>query len=1125
MHVKIRRKKEKARFLMWVVIVASALVFSQILFSRYIGHSSVSSQSGTITELEVVDKFPTVSWSGVYGVAVRLSGFTELLNLNVTPAAVTRKDLFFDCIKDGTDREVYISLRNDLSFNDTITAGVASMLDDHMGKNYNATDSANNSFIDRINISIGFTEITDVPATYTYKFSGDNSVFAMGVLNFSGDLVIVALIKDIQEGFAPSTSINFQALLPMRLNKSTEVFYFYTDPNDECPAGQLGTAVNASLYGFVTDVIDGSYLNGTKVTVAGSSEFSNLSGFYNVTFQVFPGTYNIIGQKDGYQIYVNETTITFNQSSIRHDIRMNRTALGVNLTVAVQVSGTVTDTSDNELENVSVSLVTSTSTTNSLGVYNLSVVALPGEHYIIAVKTGYDNFVGRIHLNESAPNITYDITMRKATIGDFTTGPFTQESVREEKKVTVETILEITKKLELDYTLLTKEIRKKVRQNTFIDDYISIYNFRETPLTVVFSVPPELQKIMDLEKNTLTIEPDTEGKLSYRVYGLADIGSYNGTIQLSGDINDKILTNIQIVSNKLPIELLLLDLEVLDDIITTSEPLRYRIGMQNLLVGQGYKVELRHTLSDLNDTEIFITDRDDIEILTSYNLIKNLRLSENISDGDYVLRVDAAYLNLSSTVSRRVRIVRPFYLLAIAGIPLWIYMLVLGGLVTLLFAGYMYKEVRDRKKRYRLAVDFDQLPQPGPRSLFIGKIAETNVKAYMDMDRLTTHCIIAGATGRGKSISAQVIIEEALLKGTAVIVVDPTAQWSGMLRKCIDKKMLSHYPKFDLKPKDATAFNGNVKQVLNARQIIDLKKLAKPGEITILAVNRIDPKDIDLFVANLIREIFHSNPQEAPQLKMMLVFDEVHRLLPRFGGSGEGFIQVERACREFRKWGMGVMLISQVLSDFVGEIKANINTEVQTRTVDEGDLNRISTKYGDEVLKSLVKADIGVAMVQNAEYNKGKPYFVAFRPILHNTQRLTDDVLEQYNKYNDIIDDVGDQIEQLEKDGVDVFDLKLELKLALDKVKSGNFNIASIYLDGLKPRLEANWAKLGKKPKPREVRLVDEGAIKAELEKAKAERMKGEKKAGPEKKAVEEKTGIPKKPKEKPGAEKTKKAK
>ena len=45
------------------------------------------------------------------------------------------------------------------------------------------------------------------------------------------------------------------------------------------------------------------------------------------------------------------------------------------------------------------------------------------------------------------------------------------------------------------------------------------------------------------------------------------------------------------------------------------------------------------------------------------------------------------------------------------------------------------------------------------------------------------------------------------------------------------------------------------------------------------------------------------------------------------------------------------MLVSQVLSDFMGEIKANINTEIQMRTRDEGDLNRIKMQYGEEFIQ------------------------------------------------------------------------------------------------------------------------------------------------------------------------------
>jgi len=79
---------------------------------------------------------------------------------------------------------------------------------------------------------------------------------------------------------------------------------------------------------------------------------------------------------------------------------------------------------------------------------------------------------------------------------------------------------------------------------------------------------------------------------------------------------------------------------------------------------------------------------------------------------------------------------------------------------------------------------------------------------------------------------------------------------------------------------------------------------------------------------------------------------------------------------------------------FVGEIKANINTELQMRTRDESDLNRLKTKYGEEFLQSLIKASVGVGMFVNPAYNRGKPYFINFRPLLHNTRRLTDDILE-----------------------------------------------------------------------------------------------------------------------------------
>ena len=132
-------------------------------------------------------------------------------------------------------------------------------------------------------------------------------------------------------------------------------------------------------------------------------------------------------------------------------------------------------------------------------------------------------------------------------------------------------------------------------------------------------------------------------------------------------------------------------------------------------------------------------------------------------------------------------------------------------------------------------------------------------------------------------------------------------------------------------------------------------------------------------------------------------------------------------------------------------------------------------------------------MFVNPAYNNARPCFINFRPILHNTRRLSDEELDKYNSYNEIVEDLEYQVDQLELEKVDTFDLKMELKLVKDKVMAGNFTIVEIYLEGLRPRVEKQWEKLGKKPKKREIQLVAESEIKASIEEAKKDRAKWEK--------------------------------
>ncbi len=322
------------------------------------------------------------------------------------------------------------------------------------------------------------------------------------------------------------------------------------------------------------------------------------------------------------------------------------------------------------------------------------------------------------------------------------------------------------------------------------------------------------------------------------------------------------------------------------------------------------------------------------------------------------------------------------------------------------------------------------------------------------MDKLQTHSIAAGGTGSGKSVSAQVVAEELLKRNVPVIVFDPTAQWTGYIRPNKDKQMLALYPKFGMKPEDVKGYKTNVIPVIDPGFIIDLKKYLIPGEMTVFVMNKLPPADLDRFVKHSIQAVFDSRPLESKELKLLIIYDEIHRLLPKYGGKG-AYAQLERGYREFRKWGIGMFMISQVLLDFKGAVRANIANEIQLRTKYEGDIGRVKTKYGNEYASKVTKLTIGTGLVQNPEYNDGKPWFIAFRPLLHSTFALTEEEMAQITAIQQKVEAAKAQIQQIKASGVDTYDVELELKIATDKLKQGMFKMSETYLESVGARLKS----------------------------------------------------------------------
>jgi Helicase HerA, central domain len=327
-----------------------------------------------------------------------------------------------------------------------------------------------------------------------------------------------------------------------------------------------------------------------------------------------------------------------------------------------------------------------------------------------------------------------------------------------------------------------------------------------------------------------------------------------------------------------------------------------------------------------------------------------------------------------------------------------------------------YLDQKLSRARYVFPLDYSKLPVEGENAFWLGRVAETDRRAWFDPDDLVTHVLVAGSTGSGKSVSASVMVEEALLHKVPVVIFDPTAQWTGFVRPCKDRNLLDKYKDFGMVEDDAKPFKGMIFEVTDPHLKIDFKKFMNPGEVTVFTLNRLKPGEYDQAVQAIVSTIFEQGWEESPSLRLLLVFDEVHRLLEKYGGSG-GYVSLEKACREFRKWGIGLIMASQVSTDFKEAVQGNILTEIQMNTKSIEDIKKMEEKYGAEFARRISRQAVGVGMVQHPKYNDGKPWFVNFRPTMHSPHKILDAELDAYKKFASQLEGIEAAIAALKASG------------------------------------------------------------------------------------------------------------
>jgi len=316
--------------------------------------------------------------------------------------------------------------------------------------------------------------------------------------------------------------------------------------------------------------------------------------------------------------------------------------------------------------------------------------------------------------------------------------------------------------------------------------------------------------------------------------------------------------------------------QALDKKVGINDTAKFHITLYDMGFRKKLNVYLDYIIKEYDTEKIIYDENETKSIESTQSFQKRIPLSGiNITAGRYFFEIKAKYDSKTASALDDFEVTKSFWTTQRVSRAV-IIVLITTSIVSILYGRKRYIQWKFAKARYIFPLDFNKLPKG---RIWLGKIAETTRRAYFDMNDLRTHILTAGATGSGKSVSACIFVEELLRDKIPVIVFDPTAQWTGFVRPCRDTNLLKYYKEFGLTVNDTRPYNGMIYEITDPNVKIDFKKYMTPGEITVFTLNKLKPGEYDIAVKNIIDMIFAQGWEESTKIKMVVVFDEVHRLL------------------------------------------------------------------------------------------------------------------------------------------------------------------------------------------------------------------------------------------------------
>lgn len=270
---------------------------------------------------------------------------------------------------------------------------------------------------------------------------------------------------------------------------------------------------------------------------------------------------------------------------------------------------------------------------------------------------------------------------------------------------------------------------------------IHVKNVLENTSLVELNVTGRIGNFITFETPIIELPGYEEADVSIIVFIPLDTppGAYYGELKIiSGDVVANIPVNLRVLESRERI----LDLKIqpLSDEVSPGDQVRVEVSIYNL--GGRARVDSHLTLQvvDIVTNDPLVEIYDNITVERTVSVVKALNMSRDIPEGRYVVRGIVSYVDLGGNLQYvsavgYVTVKKSFFQLTFFGVPVWLILFTAFTLTAVYIVYFIRKRQIERRRRYLEAVTLKALPQPGPRAGFVGRIAETNIRAFIEIDK------------------------------------------------------------------------------------------------------------------------------------------------------------------------------------------------------------------------------------------------------------------------------------------------------------------------------------------------------------------------------------------------------